>query len=92
MKLVRIFYHSQDEKLPISQLDVHPELLQVLEEMGILEISGESIEVRYLQRINKMLRLKNFLGVNLNGAAVIVDLLERIKEMEKEIEELKTKR
>ncbi|MDD2620149.1 MAG: chaperone modulator CbpM [Syntrophomonadaceae bacterium] len=92
MKLIKVFYHNQDEELPISQLDFHPELLQLLEEMGILEIRNDTIDARYLQRINKMMRLKNLLGVNLNGAAIIVDLLDRIKDMEQEIEDLKETR
>ncbi|MDD3268729.1 MAG: chaperone modulator CbpM [Syntrophomonadaceae bacterium] len=89
MKLIKVFYHQQDEKLPISQLDFHPELLQLLEEMGILEIRENSIDTSYVQRVNKMIRLKNFLGVNLNGAAIIVELLDRIKELEQEIEDIK---
>lgn len=88
MKLIKVFYH-QDEKLPISQLDLHPELLQILEEMGVVEIIDDRIDIRYIQRINKMMRLKNYLGVNLNGAAIIVDLLDRIKELEQELEDLR---
>ncbi|WP_061214112.1 chaperone modulator CbpM [Syntrophomonas wolfei] len=92
MRLVKVYYHSKEEKIPLSWLNLHPDLLKIMEEMGIIELAGDSIKADGLQKIYKMMRLKNLLGVNFNGAAIIVDLLERIEELEDEIEELKRKR
>lgn len=92
MRLIRICYHSQEEKIPLDGLNLHPELLSIMEEMGIIELAGDCIKAEGLQKINKMMRLKNLLGVNFNGAAIIVDLLDRIAELEDEIERLRRKR
>ncbi len=92
MTLIKIYYHSIDEKLPVSQLDFHPELLEILEEMGILKIKDECIDTGDLRKLNKVMRLKSFLGVNLTGAAIIADLLERIEDLEEEIKYLKKMR
>jgi len=40
-------------------------------------------------RIHKLMRLVNDLDVNFNSGSIIVDLLERIEELETEVEELK---
>ena len=90
MRVIKLYYSSnREELLPISALDVHPELVQKLEEMGIIETRGSLIDYKHLQRIYKYQRLRNLLGVNLSGAAIIFDLLERIEALEREIEELK---
>ena len=92
MTLIKIYYHSIDEKLPLSQLDCHPELLEILEEMGIVNIQDECINTKDLRRLNQVIRLKSFLGVNLTGAAIITDLLARIEKLEEEIKYLKKTR
>jgi MerR family transcriptional regulator/heat shock protein HspR len=38
------------------------------------------------------MRIKNFLGVNLNGASIIVNLMERIEELEEELDRIEKKR
>ncbi|KUG02656.1 hypothetical protein ASZ90_020024 [hydrocarbon metagenome] len=89
MRMIRICYHTAYDKLPISELDIHPDLLDILEELGIVQIKDNCIESQDSRRLYKMMRLKEFLGVNFNGAAVIVELLQRIEELEEEIERLK---
>ncbi|MGI6422688.1 MAG: chaperone modulator CbpM [Syntrophomonadaceae bacterium] len=89
MKMIRIYYHSISDQLPISELDIHPDLLDILVESGIIEVKDNHIGYQDCRRLYKMLRLKDFLGINFNGAAVIVDLLQRIEELEEEIERLK---
>lgn len=44
---------------------------------------------RDVYRIRKLVRLTNDLGVSALGASIIVDLVERVEELEKEIEELR---
>ena len=45
--------------------------------------------LRDVYRIHKLLRLVKDLDVNFNSGSIIVDLLERIEELETEVEELK---
>ncbi len=92
MRLIKICCQSKEDRIPLNWLDLHPEFLRTLEEMGIIELAGDSIKADNLWRINKMMRLKKLMGVNFNGAAIIVDLLERIEELEDEIEKLRRKR
>ena len=92
MNIIRIHYHDNEEHIPLSSFNLHPEIVAMLEELGLIETSGESISADYAWRINKILRLRNALGVNLNGAAIIVDLLERIEELENELRALRKMR
>jgi len=45
--------------------------------------------LRDVYRIHKLMRLVKDLGVSFNSGSLIVDLLERVEELETEIEELK---
>ncbi len=73
-------------------LSIHPGLLEILEELGVIEVVNEKVDCRDLYRINKIARLRDTLGINLNGAILICDLLERIAELENEVRQLKEKR
>ncbi|MGI5879422.1 MAG: chaperone modulator CbpM [Syntrophomonadaceae bacterium] len=88
MKLVRIVY-PQDQWLPISRLQIHPHIVDILVELGVLEVIDEQVNQTSLQRLNKIMRLKDSLGVNLNGAILIADLLDRIDELEEQVRQLK---
>lgn len=92
MKLIRIHCHT-DRGEPIAEcmLEFHPDLLAIYEEMGIIEVRDESIHFEDLMRLHKILRLKKNCGVNTVGASIIVDLLEKIEEMQDEIERLRRK-
>ncbi|MEW6273749.1 MAG: chaperone modulator CbpM [Bacillota bacterium] len=93
MTLLRIYYHGgEQEKLDICGLEFHPEMLEILHELGIIEIREGCLGPEQLRRIYKLLRLKNSLGVNLSGAAVILELLDRIEELQEEIEKLRRAR
>ncbi len=89
MSIIYRYRHDdeEDERLPLRELDIHPDLLQILEELGIIEIREETILPRQLQRVYRLLRLKQT-GVNLPGAAIILDLLERIEDLQSEIDRL----
>jgi MerR family transcriptional regulator/heat shock protein HspR len=89
MSIVRWYYHNDDEEgLPLGELDIHPELLQMLEELGVVEIREQTIRPRQLQQVYRMLRLRQTMGVNLSGAAIIIDLLERIETLQAEVDRL----
>lgn len=92
MTVLRLYYHSLEEELPVSELDIHPDIISTLQELGMLEVVSGCIDIRNVRRLYKIMRLKNFLSVNLQGAAIIVDLLERIEQLEDELESLKGKR
>ena len=91
MSIVRWYYFNEDDEegLPLGELDLHPELLRILEELGVVEIREETIRPRQLQRVYRMLRLRQTMGVNLPGAAIILDLLERIEALQAEVDRLK---
>lgn len=89
MTLVKIYYESNEEMFPLSSLEFHPDLLKALAEMGVITLHQEFISASDLRRVKRLGRLKNRLGVNLAGAAIILDLLDRIEELEAEIQSLK---
>jgi len=80
---------NEDEWVDINSLEVHPDLAQQLAELGILEIQGECIPSCQVARIQKLIRLRSNFGVNLHGAAIIIDLLERVEMLQDEIDRLK---
>lgn len=92
MKMVKVVFPAEEDWLPISRLTIHPGLLEILEELGVVEIINDKLECRDLYRINKIARLRETLGVNLSGAILVCDLLERIAELENEVRQLKEKR
>jgi len=72
--------------IDIDSLDIHPHFLECLAELGVIEIKNSKLEVKSLSRIEKIRRLRQSLGVNMSGACIIVDLLERIEELEEELD------
>ena len=92
MKLVRVYYHSDYDHVPVSELCMHPHMLTILSDLGVLDIEGDQVEIRSLRRLNKIMRLQDFLGVNLKGAIIITDLLERIESLEDQIRQLEDSR
>ena len=93
MKLVKIHCHTDtEEKITTYQLEYHPDILDAYEELGIIDIDeNQTIHYEDLRRLNKAIRLKKNLGVNTIGASIIVDLLEKIENMQDEIERLRKK-
>lgn len=89
MSIFKVFYHDEGEPMPVSQIDIHPEFLQLLAELGIIEIRNRHIDRGCWQRTCRIMRIRQRLGVNINAAAIIVELLERIETLEEEIERLK---
>lgn len=89
MTLIKIYYESSEEMFPLSSLEFNPELLIRLDELGMITLCQGMISSSDLHRVKRMLRLRSRLGVNLTGAAVILDLLDRIDDLEAEIQSLK---
>lgn len=70
-------------------LGIHPETALRLADLGIVEVRLGRIPASQARRVQKLMRLRRNLGVNLPGAAIILDLLERVERLQDEIERLK---
>lgn len=92
MTVIRVYIENPDDLIPISELDVHPDLLRIFEEFGVIELQGDTVDVSNRKRLYRLLRLRNLLGVNLAGAAIILDLLDQIDSLESEVYRLKHQR
>ena len=89
MTLIKIYYESSEEMFPLSSLEFSPDWLKALDEMGMITLNQEYISSSELRRVTRLVRLKSLLGVNLVGAAIILDLMDRIEELEAEVQALK---
>ena len=90
---LQVYHHvlptgEDDVWVDLNSLEIHPEMAQLLAEFGILEIKEGFIRLEHAARLSKLQRLRGSLGVNLSGAAIILDLLERLEAMQKEIDRL----
>lgn len=85
MTIVRFYFRKKrEERLAISQLDIQPELLELYHELGIIEIKEGCIQAKQLRRLCKAIRLNMTLGVNLSGTAIILDLLDKLEQLQTE--------
>ncbi len=92
MKLVRIHCHTDaGEEITEFKMEYHPKILELYQELGIIDLEKDTVKFEDLRRLKKILRLKRNTGVNMIGAAIIVDLLEKIENMQDEIEHLRRK-
>lgn len=93
---LRFYCHTpsaeEDDWVDVADLGVHPDLAQRLGELGIIDYRRGFVPVRQAARLRRVMRLRRNLGVNLPGAAIIVDLLERIEELQDELGRLKGRR
>lgn len=91
---IQIYRHTpsalaEDGWVDVSSLGIHPDTADLLAEMGILEVRMGCVSARQANRLQKMLRIRKNLGVNLPGAAIIMELLDRIELLQEEIDRLK---
>lgn len=87
-------YHNSDEPIYVISvaarlLEVHPQTLRYYERAGLLKPTRSSGKIRLysqreIERLRKIMRLTNELGVNLAGAEVIIDLTERLEKLQEE--------
>lgn len=67
---------------------IHPELIQRLVVLGLIDpVEGvpDLFSPEVTVRIRRILRLRRDLGVNYSASALILDLLERIEELERRL-------
>jgi MerR family transcriptional regulator/heat shock protein HspR len=90
-------YRDQDEPIFVISVaarlvEMHPQTLRYYERAGLLKPIRSSGKIRlYSQReiehLRKIARLTNELGVNLAGVEIIIDLTERLDNLQKEMRE-----
>ncbi len=78
----------------VELTEIQPAEVAELVDLGWISPTRTSAEeylfrLRDVYRIHKLMRLVNDLGISFNSGSIIVDLIERVEELEKEIEELK---
>jgi chaperone modulatory protein CbpM len=64
---------------------LHPVLVKRLVTLGVIEPIGDAIPLyapETVLNLQRVMRLRRDLGVNYSAAALILDLLERIEELE----------
>lgn len=77
-----IWIDSENVELPA-------ELLAKMGDLGIVEMKGNQVRADQIRRAYKALRLHRTLGVNLSGTAIILELLDRMEQMQEELEKWK---
>jgi hypothetical protein len=65
--------------------EVDEAFIEQLVGLGVIEPSGRGFACEVTLRVRRFVRLQRDLGVNFEGAAVIVDLLDRIEALEHEL-------
>lgn len=76
------------------KVKMHPQTLRSYERVGLIEPSRTRGKIRLysqrdIERLQLIQRLVNDLGVNLAGVEVIINLTERLTEMEQQLYELR---
>jgi MerR family transcriptional regulator, heat shock protein HspR len=71
---------------------IHPQTLRLYEREGLLKPSRSEGNTRYytdedLQRLEFILSLARDLGVNISGMAIILQMRERMEEMQRQIQD-----
>lgn len=98
MKIPGLNLPERSEFVAWTQLveltSITPSEVSELIDLGWIEPQKTSAEeylfrLRDVYRIHKLMRLVNDLDMSFNSGSIIVDLLDRVEELEKEVEELK---
>jgi chaperone modulatory protein CbpM len=92
-----VFGGDDSSEISLEELatacEIHPDVVLRYVEVGLLEPKqspgGTAFTYGAMLRVRTILRLRRELGVNLNGAAVILDLTERVRRLQREIDDLR---
>ena len=76
-----------------KMLEVHPQALRHYERLGLVQPHRSEGNVRLyspydVERLRKICRLSDELGVNLAGIEVILNLLDRVEQLQQEMHRL----
>ena len=92
---LQVFQNSDDfkpiqDRVAIDELPYQTLIIERLAVLGVIDLEDRKIPTGQIDRVAKILRLQTSLAVNLSGAVIICDLLDRLEKMEAEIEQLKS--
>ena len=77
-----------------KMLDMHPQTLRMYERMGLVTPkrigSVRMFSAADIARLQQVIRLRDELGVNTAGIAVILNLLEQIDDLQKENDRIRS--
>jgi len=84
---LQIFYQdlvpeTQTPRVQIDELPFQPLLLERLAALGVIEPRHSSLTLEEVDKVSRILRIRQSFGVNISGATIIVDLLDRMEEKE----------
>jgi MerR family transcriptional regulator/heat shock protein HspR len=89
-------FHAQDEPIYVISvaarlLEVHPQTLRYYERAGLLKPTRSAGKIRLysqreIERLRKIQRLTNELGVNLAGVEIVMDLTERLENLQAQMQ------
>ena len=79
-----------------SSVGIHPAFLEQLIDLGLLEPvawagSSPLFDVSVIPRLRVIERLRGDLGINLPGIAVILEMIERLRAVQRENDSLRTR-
>lgn len=88
-------FHNDDEPIYVISVaarlvEMHPQTLRYYERAGLLKPTRSSGKIRLysrreIERLRKIQRLTSELGVNLAGVEIIIELTERLEQMEQQM-------
>lgn len=74
-------------------VDMHPQTLRLYERLGLVQPARQGINRLYsdydIARLRQIQRLTQDMGVNLAGVDIIFNLLEKLEELQDEIEQMR---
>lgn len=76
---------EEEYRIFIDDLPFQPPFLERLADIGVIDLKNRMISQKEAEKVNKIIRLRNSFGVNLSGAAIIIELMDRLEEMEEEL-------
>lgn len=92
-----------DEREPLYVISIaarkvgmHPQTLRLYERLGLVKPARHGSNRHYseadLQRLRQIQRLTQDMGVNLAGVEIILNLLEQLRDLQSELEEIRQQR
>lgn len=74
------------EMILLSELPYQRQMIRRLSVLGVIDVKDDRLPANQVGRVAKILRLRNTFDLNLSGAAIICNLLNRVEELEKQVE------
>lgn len=76
-----------------KMVEMHPQTLRLYERLGLLKPARQGLNRLYsdydIARLRQIQRLTQDMGVNLAGVEIILNLLERIEELQDQVEQVR---